>query len=171
MLCVTNYVGERCKLSARNFMSDTCSAHRRKAQISTDSPRLYRRQELKAKLAIGVLILIGVIIWVSRSDPSSRPNPAFSSATSDPDDSAEPQTAAPSDSEPPTFDGDPCTEDCSGHEAGYRWAEDHDIDDEDACDTAGENSDSPSFAEGCRDYVNGLSDGDDSDSDSDDDPN
>lgn len=54
-----------------------------------------------------------------------------------------------------TFDGYDCTADCSGHEAGYRWAEEHDIADGDTCDTAGEHSSSPSFAEGCRAYVDG----------------
>ena len=41
-----------------------------------------------------------------------------------------------------------CTEDCSGHEAGYTWAEDNDIDDESDCD-----GNSDSFIEGCVSYV------------------
>ncbi len=61
----------------------------------------------------------------------------------------------------PKFDGYDCTEDCSGHEAGYRWAEDHSISDGDDCDAAGEHSNSPSFAEGCRAYVDGDSEPDD----------
>ena len=48
-----------------------------------------------------------------------------------------------------------CTSDCSGHDAGYRWAEENSIDDVSACDTAGDTSNSPSFAEGCREYVVG----------------
>jgi hypothetical protein len=44
--------------------------------------------------------------------------------------------------------GDDCTEDCSGHEAGYAWAERKDLDDESDCDTPSE-----SFNEGCRSYV------------------
>jgi len=47
-----------------------------------------------------------------------------------------------------SFHGDPCTEDCSGHQAGYDWAEQKDIDDEDDCDTPSE-----SFNEGCKSYV------------------
>lgn len=43
---------------------------------------------------------------------------------------------------------DACTEDCSGHEAGYQWAEEHDITDEDDCDGKSE-----SFIEGCKAYV------------------
>ena len=41
-----------------------------------------------------------------------------------------------------------CTEDCSGHEAGYEWAEDYDIFDERDCD-----GNSNSFIEGCLQYV------------------
>ena len=31
------------------------------------------------------------------------------------------------------YDGDGCTQDCSGHDAGYQWAQAHDIDDPDDC--------------------------------------
>ena len=41
-----------------------------------------------------------------------------------------------------------CTEDCSGHQAGYDWAEENDIYDHDDC---GGYSDS--FIEGCWQYV------------------
>ncbi|WP_226924936.1 hypothetical protein [Stutzerimonas stutzeri] len=51
-----------------------------------------------------------------------------------------------------TFDGYECSDDCSGHQAGYDWAEQNDIDDEDACDTP-----SQSFNEGCQSYVEGGS--------------
>jgi hypothetical protein len=43
----------------------------------------------------------------------------------------------------------------TAHEAGYKWAEEHGIADGDACDAAGEHSNSPSFAEGCHAYVDG----------------
>jgi hypothetical protein len=56
---------------------------------------------------------------------------------------------------PKTFDGYECTVDCSGHQAGYYWAEEHGISDGDDCDAAGEHSNSPSFAEGCHAYVDG----------------
>jgi hypothetical protein len=41
-----------------------------------------------------------------------------------------------------------CTQDCSGHNAGYAWAEQHEIDDPDDC-----NGDSQSFIEGCQEYA------------------
>ncbi|MCM2460683.1 hypothetical protein HGO40_09310 [Pseudomonas sp. CG7] len=51
-----------------------------------------------------------------------------------------------------TFDGYQCQGDCSGHQAGYDWAEQNDIDDEDSCDTP-----SQSFNEGCQSFVEGGS--------------
>lgn len=47
-----------------------------------------------------------------------------------------------------TFYGYECTEDCSGHEAGYSWAEENNIDDTYDCDGY-----SQSFIEGCEAYV------------------
>jgi hypothetical protein len=48
----------------------------------------------------------------------------------------------------PTFYGDPCTYDCSGHDAGYEWAEDNEIEDPDDC-----GGNSQSFIEGCESYA------------------
>jgi hypothetical protein len=47
-----------------------------------------------------------------------------------------------------SYAGYGCTEDCSGHEAGYEWAEAHDIADPDDCGGY-----SWSFEEGCRAYA------------------
>ncbi|GAB2493119.1 hypothetical protein GCM10027084_02230 [Pseudoxanthomonas sangjuensis] len=44
--------------------------------------------------------------------------------------------------------GYPCTADCGGHEAGYQWAEAHDIEDPDDC-----GGNSQSFIEGCEAYT------------------
>ena len=43
-----------------------------------------------------------------------------------------------------SFHGYDCTEDCSGHEAGYAWAEENSITDPEVCD-----GHSQSFIEGC----------------------
>lgn len=43
------------------------------------------------------------------------------------------------------FNGYPCTHDCSGHEAGYDWAQRKDVTDPDSC-----RGTSNSFIEGCR---------------------
>ncbi len=47
-----------------------------------------------------------------------------------------------------TFGDYGCTVDCSGHEAGYEWADDNDINDPDDC--GGNNW---SFIEGCQAYA------------------
>lgn len=47
-----------------------------------------------------------------------------------------------------TFKGFLCTGDCSGHQAGYDWAEDNGITDESDCD-----GNSNSFNEGCQAWV------------------
>ena len=49
-----------------------------------------------------------------------------------------------------TFKGDECTQDCSGHRAGYEWAERKGIDDASDC-----HGNSRSFNEGCIAYVEG----------------
>lgn len=48
----------------------------------------------------------------------------------------------------PTYRGYVCTQDCSGHEAGYEWAEENDIEDPDDC-----GGNSYSFIEGCESYA------------------
>lgn len=48
----------------------------------------------------------------------------------------------------PTFHGDTCTDDCSGHEAGYNWAEEQGITSPDDC-----GGNSSSFIEGCESYA------------------
>jgi hypothetical protein len=66
-------------------------------------------------------------------------------------DGAKADTEASADSDTPYQDahGDEgCTEDCSGHDAGYRWARDNNITDEADC-----TGDSDSFIEGCEAYV------------------
>lgn len=66
-----------------------------------------------------------------------------------------------------TFHGYTCTEDCSGHEAGYEWAERRGITDPDDCGGRSE-----SFIEGCKAYAEEYQDseagadwGDDEDTD------
>lgn len=46
------------------------------------------------------------------------------------------------------FSGYPCTINCSGHEAGYKWADKRGIDDPDDC-----GGNSQSFIEGCEAYA------------------
>lgn len=54
----------------------------------------------------------------------------------------------------PTFHGYRCQDlNCSGHEAGYAWAREHDIQDEGDCESAGRHDNSTSFTEGCYAYI------------------
>jgi len=57
-------------------------------------------------------------------------------------------TAAPVAADPRTFRGYPCTSDCSGHDAGWQWAERQSIEDPDDC-----GGHSQSFIEGCEAYA------------------
>jgi hypothetical protein len=56
------------------------------------------------------------------------------------------------------FEGYECTQDCSGHEAGYNWAEENDITDPADCD-----GNSNSFNEGCQAWVDENGSDDDED--------
>jgi hypothetical protein len=60
------------------------------------------------------------------------------------------------------FGGHDCTDDCSGHVAGYRWAEANSITDEAACPLRGG---ATSFYEGCLVYVEEPDRGADEDDD------
>lgn len=62
------------------------------------------------------------------------------------------------------YEGMECTDDCSGHRAGYEWAMENDITDEDDC-----SSNSASFDEGCQSYIDNP-DRDDTTVDDDGDP-
>ncbi|WP_292562785.1 hypothetical protein [Mesorhizobium sp.] len=59
-----------------------------------------------------------------------------------------------------TFGGNDCTEDCSGHKAGFDWAEQNQISNERDC-----SSNSQSFNEGCQTFVEDPSRGSDEDDD------
>jgi hypothetical protein len=63
------------------------------------------------------------------------------------------------------FGGHDCSDDCSGHAAGYRWAEAHSITAESDCPLRGG---AFSFYEGCLVYVEDPSRGADEDDDGDD---
>jgi len=98
---------------------------------------------------------------------STAPPYATASSTESDDSSTSPESSATAatDSETPYEDihgSAACTEDCSGHEAGYKWAEDHDVTDESEC-----GGDSESFIEGCEAYAQDHQDDEDTDKPSD----
>ena|ERR1039458_176006 len=126
---------------------------------------------LGKKVIWAIIIAAGLVLLLTHSKTDVGVTPAVTSTPSNSDSSAtESDDTSAAEGTSPTFAGSPCTSDCSGHEAGYNWAEEHGIDDESDCDTAGDTSNSPSFAEGCRAYVQENESTDDTDDDTDDDP-
>jgi hypothetical protein len=132
---------------------------------------------MNRKTVIIGLIGVGLLYLLALSQPGAQRSPAVATPAVTPANEFQPSTGQ-AEAEPPaassasgriategsarSFAGYGCSGDCSGHEAGYKWAEEHGIDDEGDCDAAGDNSNSPSFAEGCKAYVNGDSSDDDS---------
>jgi hypothetical protein len=88
---------------------------------------------------------------VAKVTPSPRSTPATYPRSPDSDESEAAREDGTSDdkedsdTEAEDFHGYRCTVDCSGHEAGYKWAEAHEIHDPDDC-----GGKSQSFIEGCR---------------------
>lgn len=80
-----------------------------------------------------------------RSTPLARAEPSDNDESRAEADDDKSDDEEDSDTDAKDFHGYPCTKDCSGHEAGYSWAEEHDIHDPDKC-----GGKSQSFIEGCR---------------------
>lgn len=104
------------------------------------------------KIIIGLVIIF--FVWLLFLGESSSSNSTKTTNTSVliPSPISKPvnlqYSSPPSNSGGSYFNGYPCTEDCSGHEAGYEWADENGIDDMDDCGGS-----SNSFIEGCESYV------------------
>lgn len=85
-----------------------------------------------------------LVVWFFSNDKKESHSPSSYEPYATQSESAPSQTYSP----PSSFGGNPCSGDCSGHEAGYNWAEENDIKNPDDC---GGNSDS--FIEGCQTYA------------------
>src|SRR5688572_18388365 len=90
-----------------------------------------------------IIIILGFIFF---SNSSSGPTSEAEYVPVEETNSADEEVDASTDTD--TFGGYECTEDCSGHEAGYEWASDNDISHTDDC-----SGNSDSFIEGCMSYV------------------
>lgn len=117
----------------------------------------------------GAAALCAVFLYVTRT-PEAAVSPALpTQQVSEPYDPSADVNARLMQRQTPTFsNGDPClTTSCTGHQAGYDWAQKHLITSTYDCDQAGLHSNSPSFADGCRAYVEDgrLDDAADRDSD------
>ncbi len=95
----------------------------------------------------GTLVVIGIIIffgWLFLSSSGSS-----NSSTNEYNDSYE--SSVEDDGyyeEPEEFHGYECSDDCSGHDAGYEWADDNGV-----CDEYFDGGNSESFSEGVRIYA------------------
>jgi hypothetical protein len=114
----------------------------------SDQPSNHSRTPV---LTIAFIAIVAGIVYSNNHSDEKKPAESSTSHT----------FQRHSDANNQTFHGYDCTVDCSGHSAGYKWAEDHYISDGDDCDVAGEHSNSPSFAEGCHAYVDGDSETED----------
>lgn len=106
------------------------------------------------------LFIVAPIAWgmVSNSSAENGYNegnsPTYSSQISEPEEESissyqnSDLDYTDDEDEPLYFNGDVCTVDCSGHEAGYEWAEEKGISDPYDCD-----GNSQSFIEGCESYA------------------
>jgi len=100
----------------------------------------------------GVFLLMGVLGMHDKS-PTVPTAPATVAPSSNAIDPAVIAAIRARSEQHQTFEGKDCTGNCSGHQAGYDWARDKLITDLEDCDVAGERYNSPSFAEGCRSYI------------------
>ena len=86
------------------------------------------------------LFVVPVLLTGCSSESAIPENNSYNSSSFD--------NTSSNNAEPLTFHGYECTDDCSGHEAGYDWAEENSITDSSDC---GGNSNS--FIEGCEAYA------------------
>ena len=98
-------------------------------------------------IGAAVMVVMAILGSQDNQEPAVTTNPVANTPSA-------PSTPPVSLPPPPASSGEDChTANCDGHQAGYEWARDRDISDEWDCDKAGETSNSPSFAAGCRMYV------------------
>ncbi len=110
----------------------------------------------KIAIIIGLIFLFLLIVSLSRNNNSSSKFSGYTT-TDNYSDSIETESDDYDDAEEDDeidssleFKGYECTDDCSGHEAGYEWAEENGITQDDVDNYSG-NSDS--FREGMQSYV------------------
>jgi hypothetical protein len=86
----------------------------------------------------------------SNTETSNSSNTVNSYDSYDEDIGSDQTEDAETDADQPTFNEYTCTDDCSGHEAGYEWAEEHGITQDDVDNYSGNSN---SFMEGMQSYV------------------
>lgn len=105
-------------------------------------------------IIIVLVILIALFFLFSSNNNKSRTSQFGNFSTStDTDDNSYDAQAPTEEYETDNsleFNGYECTDDCSGHEAGYEWAEEHGISQDDVDNYSGNSN---SFMEGMQSYV------------------
>jgi hypothetical protein len=99
------------------------------------------------------LVLLGAYSCFHGDDWSSFPKDNWWSASKD-DQANDAAIAATAGTYRTDVGTAACTDDCSGHDAGYAWAREHDIDDEANCPT----DHGDSFEGGCKAFVAAYND-------------
>lgn len=102
-------------------------------------------------MIVAFFLFIFLIFNSSSSSSTTTNNNPATTTNSDyyPDEDIESETEE-DDSNQLEFNGYPCTENCSGHEAGYEWAEENGITQDDVDNYSGNSN---SFMEGMQSYV------------------
>lgn len=102
------------------------------------------RLELKYRLSLALTLALTALTGCSKQSSTPDENKVVAGETYEQFD----QRRNALDGSHGSFAGEGCTQDCSGHEAGYAWAEEKGITDPDHC-----SGKSWSFIEGCRAYA------------------
>ncbi len=80
------------------------------------------------------VVIVGVFYFLGKEDKGTSSSTATGTTISVPSSvSLESDHSNNTSSRPLYFGAYPCTSDCSGHEAGYEWAENNGISDPDEC--------------------------------------
>ena len=100
-----------------------------------------------------IIVIILLLLSVANNNASNSPQFENNSTTTNIDEETyETETSSEEyeTTNPLEFNGYECTVDCSGHEAGYEWAEEHGITQDDVDNYSGNSN---SFMEGMQSYV------------------
>lgn len=105
---------------------------------------------MNSKFFLWVAVIVGAFYFFGKKDkPAPLPSVPPTSYSSEPPSYPLEQPRYSYSPSPRRYFGSyPCTVDCSGHQAGYDWAEENGISDPDDCD-----GNSNSFIEGCQEYA------------------
>jgi hypothetical protein len=106
------------------------------------------KEKIGAILAISGVVVFSVLFGSSSDDGTGTRVESVSEVETLPLDTKQIEPGDPSGDYYVNNGSSDCTQDCSGHEAGYQWAEENDV-----CDPEFDGANSESFADGVREYA------------------